>query len=63
MKSLFICVQKEILYFFTFRRNEEIDKNMVIRRLQTTLAKLHLELAHYKVGHLLFAGVYGVMLS
>ncbi|KAL9955265.1 hypothetical protein ACROYT_G036563 [Oculina patagonica] len=29
-------------------RNEEVDKNMVIRRLQTTLAKLHLELANYK---------------
>ena len=34
---------------FNFRRNEEVDKNMVIRRLQRKLAKLHLELANYKV--------------
>lgn len=34
---------------FNFRRNEEVDKNMVIRRLQRRLAKLHLELANYKV--------------
>lgn len=34
---------------FDFRRNEEVDRNMVIRHLQRRLANLHLELANYKV--------------
>ena len=32
-----------------FRCNEEVDKNAVIKRLQTKLGKLHLELATFKV--------------
>lgn len=45
---IYVSTEGTSRYFFTFRRNEEIDKNMVIRRLQTTLAQLHLELANYK---------------
>ena len=42
-----------LLYSSVYRRNEEVDKNAAIKRLQVKLAELHLELTAYKV-HCLF---------